>query len=56
MKELKSYLWQQWSHCNMPKYYKHFKQWFNNLTSNQIEYLTAYANGQKTPLTHGESI
>lgn len=52
MKELKSYLWQQWSRCNIPKYYKYFEEWFAKLTDNQIEYFTAYMNGQKTPY-HG---
>lgn len=38
-----------WSHCNMPKYYEYFEQWFDNLTSNQIDYFTAYMKGKKTP-------
>lgn len=49
MKELKSYLWQQWFHCNIPKYYKYFEEWFAKLTDNQIEYFTAYMKGKKTP-------
>lgn len=48
MKQLKSYLWQQWAENNMPKYYKYFEAWFSNLTENQIEYFKAYAKGLKT--------
>lgn len=51
MKELKSYLWTQWSTCNHPKYYRYFELWFNNLTNVQLDYFIAYMNGKKSPLT-----
>lgn len=46
--QLKSYLWQEFSKNNLPKYYKHFEQWVNNLTYNQIAYFTAYSTEHKT--------
>lgn len=46
--QLKSYLWQEFSKNNLPKYYKYFEQWVNNLTYNQIAYFTAYSAGHKT--------
>lgn len=48
--QLKSYLWQEFSKNNLPKYYKYFEQWVNNLTYNQITYFTAYMSEHKTIL------
>ncbi len=48
MEQLKQYLWIEFSHSNIPKYYKYFEDWFKNLTDNQISFYTAYMNGQKT--------
>lgn len=47
-KQLKSYLWQEFSKNNLPKYYKYFEQWVSNLTDNQIAYFTAYMLERKT--------
>lgn len=49
MNDLKGYLWYEWTHSTLPKYYKYFEEWFNNLTDNQILYFTAYCNGKKSP-------
>lgn len=46
--QLKSYLWQEFSRNNLPKYYKYFEQWVNTLTYAQILYFTAYMLGQKS--------
>lgn len=48
--QLKSYLWQEFSKNNLPKYYKYFEQWVNNLTYNQVIYFTAYLTEHKTIL------
>lgn len=48
--QLKSYLWQEFSRNNLPKYYKYFEQWVNNLIVNQIAYFTAYMSEHKTIL------
>lgn len=48
--QLKSYLWQEFSKNNLPRYYKYFEQWINNLTNNQIAYFTAYMLEHKTIL------
>lgn len=47
--KLKEYLWNEWRTCNHNKYLHLFDMWINNLTENQILYLTAYSNKQKTP-------
>ena len=49
MEQLKQYLWIEFSHSTVPKYYKYFEEWFSNLTENQILFYTAYMNGLKTP-------
>lgn len=49
MEQLKQYLWIEFSHSTIPKYYKYFEEWFSNLTDNQILFYTAYMNGLKTP-------
>lgn len=46
--QLKSYLWQEFSKNNLPKYYKYFEQWVNNLTYNQVAYFTAYSAEHKS--------
>lgn len=46
--KLKSYLWQEFSKNNLPKYYRYFEQWISNLTYNQIVYFTAYLTEHKT--------
>ena len=46
--QLKSYLWQEFSKNNLPKYYKYFEQWVSNLTDNQVAYFTAYMSEHKT--------
>jgi len=48
MKQLKQYLWIEFHHSTVPKYYKYFEEWFSNLTENQILFYTAYMNGLKT--------
>lgn len=48
---LKEYLWNEFKYNVLPKYYKYFDEWFNNLTETQILYFTAYAEGKKTPYT-----
>ena len=49
MEKLKQYLWVEFSHSTIPKYYKYFEEWFYHLTENQILFYTAYMNGLKTP-------
>lgn len=49
MEDLKQYLWIEFSHSTVPKYYKYFEDWFNNLTENQILFYNAYMIGLKTP-------
>lgn len=46
---MKEYLWKEFSHSTIPKYYKYFEDWFNNLTKSQLEYYKAYMEGRKTP-------
>lgn len=48
--QLKSYLWQEFSRNNLPKYYKYFEPWVNTLTYEQALYFTAYMLEQKTCL------
>lgn len=50
MNELKLYLWGEWRVSNLPKYYKYFQEWFDNLTMEQVEQYLAYMNGKKTIL------
>lgn len=47
---LKSYLLEEYSRNNLPRYYKYFEQWVDNLTYEQILYFTAYMLKQKTCL------
>lgn len=49
MDKLKEYLRKEFIYNTVPKYYKYFEEWFNNLTKNQLVYYTAYMNGCKTP-------
>ena len=36
--EVKQYLWTEFKFNNLPKYYKYFDTWIENLTENQILY------------------
>ena len=56
MEQLMRYLWIEFSHSTIPKYYKYFEEWFSNLTENQILFYTAYMNGLKTPYQYGKEI
>lgn len=47
--EVKQYLWTEFKFNNLPKYYKYFDNWLENLTENQILYYTAYSKGKKSP-------
>ena len=49
MDKLKEYLRKEFIYNTVPKYYKYFEEWFNNLTKSQLVYYTAYMNGNKTP-------
>jgi len=49
MEDIKKYLWYEFTHTTLPKYYKYFEEWFNNLTENQLAYYRAYASGAKSP-------
>ena len=49
MDKLKEYLKKEFIYNTVPKYYKYFEEWFNNLTKNQLVFYTAYMNGCKTP-------
>lgn len=47
--EVKQYLWTEFKFNNLPKYYKYFDTWIENLTENQILYYIAYSKGKKSP-------
>ena len=47
--EVKQYLWAEFKFNNLPKYYKYFDTWIENLTENQILYYVAYSKGKKSP-------
>lgn len=47
--EVKQYLWVEFKFKNLPKYYKYFDTWIENLTENQILYYIAYSKGKKSP-------
>ena len=49
--DLNIYLWNEFKFTTLPKYYKYFEQWINNLTDNQILYYKAYSKKLKTPYT-----
>ena len=36
--KLKEYIWQDFRKSNIPKYYKYFDEWYNNLTDIQKYY------------------
>ena len=45
---LKQYLWEEFRRNNIPKFYKYFNEWIENLTESQIMFYGAYAEGKKT--------
>lgn len=45
---VKQYLWEEFSRNNIPKFYKYFDEWIENLTDEQISFYTAYSEGKKT--------
>ena len=45
---VKKYLWEEFRRNNIPKYYKYFNEWIENLTDEQITFYSAYAEGKKT--------
>ena len=47
-KNVKQYLWEEFSRNNIPKFYKYFDEWIENLTDEQITFYTAYSEGKKT--------
>lgn len=47
--EVKQYLWNEFKFNNLPKYYKYFEEWVENLTQNQILYYVAYSKTKKSP-------
>ena len=46
---LKEYLWNEFKLNNIPKYYKYFDEWFNNLTYTQLLYYNCYSKNLKSP-------
>jgi hypothetical protein len=50
---LKEYLRREFTYNTIPKYYKYFEEWFDNLTEEQKLYYECYMNGQKSPFTSG---
>lgn len=36
--KLKEYIWQDFRKSNIPKYYKYFDEWYNNITDIQKYY------------------
>lgn len=36
--ELKEFLWKEWKFNTLPKYYKYFDEWINNLTESQMTF------------------
>lgn len=53
MEKIKEYLYQEFCHSTVPKYYKYFEQWFSALTKGQLLFYNAYMNGKKTPFDVG---
>ena len=47
--DLHLYLNKEFKYNTIPKYYRYFEEWFNNLTENQLLYYNVYKNGEKTP-------
>ena len=45
---VKKYLWEEFRRNNIPKFYKYFDEWIENLTEGQIMFYGAYAEGKKT--------
>lgn len=45
---VKKYLWEEFRRNNIPKFYKYFDEWIENLTDEQISFYTAYSEGKKT--------
>lgn len=45
---VKKYLWEEFRRNSLPKYYKYFDEWIENLTDEQILFYTAYSEGKKT--------
>ena len=52
--EVKQYLWAEFKFNNLPKYYKYFDTWIENLTENQILYYNAYSKGKKSPYANSK--
>ena len=50
---VKKYLWEEFRRNSLPKYYKYFDEWIENLTDEQILFYTAYSEGKKTIDTLG---
>lgn len=50
-KNVTQYLWEEFRRNNIPKFYKYFDEWIENLTEGQMLFYTAYSEGKKT---HGE--
>ena len=46
--EVKQYLWTEFKINNLPKYYKYFDTWIENLTENQILYYNAIVKVKKS--------
>ncbi len=44
--KLKEYIWQDFRRSNIPKYYKYFDEWYNNLTDNQKYYWSLRMTGK----------
>lgn len=45
---VKQYLWEEFRRNNIPKFYKYFDEWVENLTDEQVRFYTAYSEGNKT--------
>ena len=45
---VKQYLWEEFRRNNIPKFYKYFDEWIENLTDEQISFYTAYSEWKKT--------
>lgn len=43
---LKAYVWQDFRKNNIPKYYKYFDEWYNNITDIQKYYWTLRMSGK----------
>ena len=50
---VKKYLWEEFRRNSLPKYYKYFDDWIENLTDEQILFYTAYSEGKKAIDTLG---